>query len=128
MALLHHPRFVVAMRVLFWLALAFAVVMAVLPKPPELPIDRFGDKFAHILAFGTLAGLAAFGFPPELRWRVAERLSFLGALIEMVQGIPALHRDSDIRDWIADTLAILAVMAIAAMLVPRVKQDIAPAA
>ena len=116
------------MRVLFWLALAFAVVMAVLPKPPELPIDRFGDKFAHILAFGTLAGLAAFGFPPELRWRVAERLSFLGALIEMVQGIPALHRDSDIRDWIADTLAILAVMAIAAMLVPRVKQDIAPAA
>ena len=128
MDVLRHQRFVSAMRVLFWLALAFAVVMAVLPKPPELPIDRLGDKFAHILAFGTLAGLAAFGFPSELRWRVAERLSFLGALIEVVQGIPALHRDSDIRDWIADTIAILVVMAIAAMLVPRVKQDIAPAA
>ena len=55
MSLLNHPRFVSAMRILFWLALVFAVVMAVLPKPPELPIDRFGDKFAHILAFGTLA-------------------------------------------------------------------------
>ncbi len=125
MALLNHPRFVAAVRVLFWLAFVFAVIMAVLPKPPELPINRFGDKFAHMLAFGTLAGLAAFGFPPELRWRVAERLSFLGALIEMVQGIPALHRDTDIGDWIADTIAILVIMGIATMLLPRVKRDIA---
>ena len=29
---------------------------------------------------------------------------FLGILI-VVQAIPALHRDSDIKDWIADTLA-----------------------
>ena len=117
-----------AMRVLFWLALVFAVVMAVLPSPPHLPIDRFGDKFAHMLAFGTLSGLAAFGFSPEVRWRVAERLSFVGALIEVVQGIPALHRDSDIRDWIADTLAIIVVMAIAALLQPRPVRETAPAA
>ena len=116
------------MRVLFWLALVFAVVMAVLPSPPNLPIDRFGDKFAHILAFGTLSGLAAFGFSSEVRWRVAERLSFVGALIEVVQGIPALHRDSDIRDWIADTLAIIVVMAIAALLQPRPVRETAPAA
>ena len=128
MALLHHPRFALTMRTLFWLALVFAVVMAVLPSPPNLPIDRFGDKFAHILAFGTLSGLAAFGFSTEVRWRVAERLSFVGALIEVVQGIPALHRDSDIRDWIADTLAIIVVMAIAALLQPRPVRETAPAA
>jgi hypothetical protein len=32
-------------------------------------------------------------------------LSAFGGFIEVVQAIPALHRDSDIKDWIADTLA-----------------------
>ena len=39
-----------AARFTFWPALAFALVMAVLPKPPSLPIDDLGDKFAHMLA------------------------------------------------------------------------------
>ena len=128
MSLLNHPRFVSAIRILFWLALVFAVVMAVLPKPPELPIDRFGDKFAHILAFGTLAGLAALGFPPDVRWRVAERLSFVGALIEVVQGIPELRRTGDIVDWIADTIAIVVVMAVVTLVIPVAKRDAAPGA
>jgi hypothetical protein len=96
-----------AATALFWLALAVAVTMALLPHPPQLPIDRFGDKFEHMLAFATLTLLADFAFPAAPRLRIAERLSFLGALIEVTQSIPALHRDCDIRDWIADTLAIL---------------------
>eukprot|EP01037_Dinobryon_pediforme_P017668 gene17668-17875_t len=96
-----------AAQVLFWLALVFAVTMAVLPHPPHLPIDRFGDKFEHMLAFATLTLLGHFAFPALPRLRLAERLSFLGALIEVVQSIPSLHRDCDIRDWIADTIAIL---------------------
>ena len=107
------------MRLLFWLALVFAVVMAELPKPPHLPIDRFGDKTTHMLAFATLAALAALGFPAANRWRIAERLSFLGALIEVVQSIPALQRECDIRDWIADTLAIVVVMVIMGWLLAR---------
>jgi VanZ family protein len=98
-------RFVATL--LFWLALVFAVIMAVLPHPPQLPIDRFGDKFAHMTAFATLTLLAEFAFPKMPRLRLAERLSFLGALIEVAQSIPDLHRDCDIRDWIADTFAIL---------------------
>jgi hypothetical protein len=94
---------------LFWLALVFAVAMALLPHPPGLPIDRFGDKFEHMLAFGTLTLLADLAYPATPRLRIAERLSFLGAMIEVIQSIPALHRDCDIRDWIADTAAILAV-------------------
>ena len=100
------------MRLLFWLASIFAVVMAELPQPPKLPMDNFGDKATHMLAFATLAALAALGFPAANRWRIAERLSFLGALIEVVQSIPALQRDCDIRDWIADTLAIVVVTVI----------------
>ena len=99
---------------LFWLALAVAVTMALLPHPPALPIDGFGDKFEHMLAFSTLTALGLLAFPRQPMLRLAERLSFVGALIEVCQSIPALHRDCDIRDWVADTLAILAVVAIAA--------------
>jgi VanZ family protein len=100
-------RFHPAVIVLFWLAFALAVTMALLPHPPALPIDALGDKFEHSLAFATLTLLGTFAFPAMPRWRLAERLSFLGALIEVVQSVPALHRDCDIRDWIADTLAVV---------------------
>lgn len=107
------------MRVLFWLALAFAVIMALMPQPPDLPIDGYGDKLAHMLAFATLAGLATLGFPEGDRWRIAERLSFLGAMIEVAQSIPGLQRDCDIRDWIADTAAIVAVTLVLGFLLSR---------
>lgn len=97
------------LRFLFWGAAAFAVTMALLPKPPHLPLDRFGDKFEHIAAFAVLAVLANLAYPRIERVRLIERLSFLGAAIEVVQSIPALNRDCDVRDWIADTLAVLVV-------------------
>ena len=99
---------------LFWAALVFAVVMALLPKPPHLPIDRFGDKFEHMLAFATLAGLGSQAFPRSPLLTIGERLSFVGALIEVCQSIPALGRDCDIRDWIADTTAIAVVLVVIA--------------
>jgi hypothetical protein len=37
-------------------------------------------------------------------------LSLFGALIELAQAIPALHRDSDPLDWVADTVACTAVL------------------
>ena len=120
---LQNSRFQLAMRLLFWLALIFAVVMADLPSPPKLSIDSFGDKFEHMLAFGTLSGLAALGFPDALRWRIAERLSFLGALIEVTQSMPLVHRDCDIRDWIADTAAIVVVTAIMGPLLRWLRRD-----
>ena len=48
------------------------------------------------------------------RLRLLIVLSGFGALIEIVQAIPALHRDSDWRDWVADTVAILVTLAIVA--------------
>jgi VanZ family protein len=123
MIFLSNPRFIVAMRVLFWLALLFAVTMAILPTPPTLAIERFGDKFAHMLAFSTLAGLAALGYPQAWRWRIAERLSFAGALIEVVQAIPGLGRDCDIKDWVADTIAIVAVTLIAGAILSRLREE-----
>jgi hypothetical protein len=97
---------------LFWLMLVFALTMAVLPTPPRMATDRFGDKANHMMAFAVLTALACLAWPMAQRWRIVERLSFLGALIEVLQSIPVLHRDCDIRDWIADTLAILVVAGI----------------
>ncbi|HEU4960903.1 MAG TPA: hypothetical protein VFT56_10890 [Sphingomonas sp.] len=97
-------------RWLFAAALIVTLFMALDPKPPHLPLDDLGDKFEHSLAFATLTLLALFGFPSMLPLRIAERLSFLGALIELGQSIPVLHRDCDVRDWVADTIAILIVV------------------
>jgi hypothetical protein len=101
---------------LFWIAVVFSVLMALLPHPPHLPLDRLGDKVNHILAFATLAFLAGLAFPRERRWRVAARLSGLGALIEVAQAIPALHRDCDLRDWLADSLAVIVVTRLSALI------------
>ncbi len=100
------------LRIALVLAIVFAVTMALLPKPPHMPIDQFGDKFEHMLAFATMSLLAAFAYPTAKLSRIGERFSFLGALIEVLQSIPSLHRDCDIHDWIADTLAITVVLLI----------------
>ncbi len=99
-------------KALFWCALVFALVMALLPHPPHLPIDDLGDKFEHMLAFATLAVLGAIAYPAMPLLRLGERLSFLGAIIEVLQSIPGLHRDCDIRDWIADTIAVAVALGI----------------
>lgn len=102
----------------FWLCLTGAVILALLPHPPHVP--EFGDKAQHMLAFGTLTLLGSLAFPRAPKLRLGERLSFLGALVEVLQAIPALHRDCDIRDWIADTIAIVAVLGLLHMLkLPR---------
>lgn len=95
-------------RVALFAAVTFAVTMALLPHPPG--VIEVGDKYQHMLAFAVLAALAALAYPREPLFRLGERLSFLGALIEVLQAIPALHRDCDIFDWLADTAAIAAVL------------------
>jgi VanZ family protein len=98
-------------RATFWAAATFAFVMAVLPHPPEVPGEP-NDKVEHIVAFATLAGLASFAYPRIALMRLLGGLSLFGALIEVVQAIPALQRDSDVKDWVADTAAVAVVLAL----------------
>jgi VanZ family protein len=94
---------------LFWAAAAFAFVMAVLPQPPEVP-GHPSDKVQHVLAFATLALLGSFAYPRTRLIKLLIGLSLFGAVIEIVQAIPMLHRDSDLFDWLADTVAAAAVL------------------
>jgi len=98
------------LRILFWSAAIFAIVMAVLPHPPQ--VGHVSDKLQHIAAFATLTVLAVAAYPRSELLRIAERLTLVGAAIEVVQSIPALHRDCDIKDLLTDCLAIGAVMAV----------------
>lgn len=93
-----------ARRLLFWAAATFAFVMAVVPQPPELPGEP-NDKIQHMIAFATLGLLGAWAYARTPLLQLLAALSLYGAAIELVQAIPALHRDSDVKDWIADTLA-----------------------
>lgn len=91
-------------------ATAFAVGMALMPHPVQ--IVEVGDKWQHMAAFGTLTLLSVLAFPSGSLLRIGERLSFLGAMIEVLQSIPSLHRDCDIMDWVADTTIIVAVLVV----------------
>jgi VanZ family protein len=97
------------LRALFWAATVFAFVMAVLPHPPRIPGEP-SDKIQHIVAFATLGLLGSWGYTRTAPWKLLVRLSLFGAAIEIVQAIPMLHRDSDVLDWLADTIAVLVVL------------------
>jgi VanZ family protein len=98
-----------ARRLLFWAAALFAFGMAIMPHPPELPGNP-SDKLQHAAAFATLGVLGAWAYADASVLKLVAGLSAFGALIEFVQAIPALHRDSDVKDWIADTLACALVL------------------
>jgi VanZ family protein len=98
-------------RIVFWVALALALAAALNPHPPHIPGEP-SDKVEHILAFLTLTGLSLAAYPGARLLPLALALSGFGALIEFLQMIPALHRSSELLDWVADTGAVLAVLAI----------------
>jgi VanZ family protein len=78
--------------------------------PPLLP----WDKAEHFIAFFVLTGLSLAAFPRLSLVRIAAALSAVGAAIELIQALPFVHRDCDVWDWVADTIAVLAVMAVVA--------------
>jgi len=96
-------------RATFWAALLFAFVMATLPHPPQV-MGTMWDKAQHMIAFAVLTALACIAFATTRTRTILLWLAGFGALIEFVQAIPALHRDSDIHDWAADLIAISLVL------------------
>ena len=98
-------------RLLFWAAALFTLAMALIPQPPHVP-GGFSDKVQHAAAFATLGVLGSFAYGRMPALRLVAALSAYGALIEVLQAIPAIHRDSDILDWVADTVACVAVVAV----------------
>ena len=93
----------------FWIAALGTFAMAVLPLHHGGSFLPW-DKAQHFVAFYALTVLALLAFPRAHVLLPAAALSGFGALIEVVQGLPVVHRDCDWHDWLADTLAIAAVL------------------
>ena len=109
---------------LFWAALMFAYVAAIMPAA-DAPKIAQSDKVEHMIAFFTLSVLARLGFRAASAMRVVLMLAVFGALIEVTQTIPALHRDGNVADWLADCAAIAAGLLIATLVLrisPRQRQ------
>jgi hypothetical protein len=98
------------LRIAFWAAALFAFVMAVLPQPLELPAS---DKIQHMAAFFTITALGCAAYRGLSRVRLMLAMIAFGALIELIQLVPQLHRDSQWSDWLADILAVILALAVA---------------
>ena len=106
------PRISLLIRLaqaVFLAAVIFTFYNAVIPPRHAVQLVPW-DKAEHFIAFYALTGLGAAAFPRRRLWVIAVLLSLFGALIEIVQGLPIVHRDRDFWDWVADTLAILAAL------------------
>jgi Na+/H+-dicarboxylate symporter len=97
-------------RLAFFAALIFTFYSAVIPPSHALQLTPW-DKATHFIAFYVLTGLAVAAFPRQNLFVLAALLSAFGALIEIVQGLPMVHRDRDFWDWVADTIAISSALA-----------------
>jgi hypothetical protein len=93
----------------FWAALVFTFVSAVIPSAHAIHLVHW-DKANHFIAFYVLTALACAAFPQRQIIWIAITLSAFGALIEVVQGLKIVSRDRDFWDWVADTIAIGAVL------------------
>ena len=87
-----------AVVVLLSLAILFAPGSDVPPSPPGV------DKLVH---GGLFLALAVSGRWAGVRWGVlAVLLPFYAAASEVLQTIPALHRDGNVGDWLADVVGV----------------------
>ncbi len=96
-------------RALFWLTVIFTFVSAEMPAAHALHLFPW-DKAEHFAAFYVLTSLAAVAYPRASLVLLALWLSLFGCAIELAQALPIIHRDCDIRDWVADTSAIAAAL------------------
>ena len=78
--------------------------MAIMPHPPELP-GAPNDKIQHMLRLRYARPSRRLGLYAGPLLRLLAGLSLFGALIEIVQTIPASIATADVMDWIADTIA-----------------------
>jgi VanZ family protein len=92
--------------------------MALLPKPPEIPGEP-GDKIQHMIAFFTLGALAAASWRDRTLGQLFAGLAAFGAAIEVFQMVPALHRDAELLDWLADMAAAAVALGLVRLTISR---------
>ncbi len=85
-----------------------------LVRHPQLVPGRPSDKLQHVVAFldWRASGRIAFLQAPPLR--IGLWLCAFGG--ELAQTVPALNRDRDICDWIADAATVATMLVLTEMI------------
>ena len=106
---LRWPR---AWLALWWLAVLGTLVVCLIP-PPSIPLPENSDKVEHFLAYFLLAASAVQIYQRRgaLVW-AAIGLVALGIGIEFAQGALTVNRMADPMDALANSVGVLAGMAI----------------
>ncbi|MEV8645374.1 hypothetical protein AB0V79_27185 [Mesorhizobium ciceri] len=120
----------VAGQVAFVVALTVVLVLALLPLPRlkdfGIDVGFHYDKLNHGTAFAVLIFLGSLGWP-ERKITLLIVLTFVGAGIEVLQGLTLIARDVDVLDWVADCIGLAcglaATMASKAIRLQRYQSD-----
>lgn len=106
---LRWPRFWLA---LWWLAVLGTLVVCLIPPPP-IPLPENSDKVEHFLAYFLLASSAVQIYQRRAALILAAvGLVALGIGIEFAQGALTVNRMADPMDALANSIGVLAGMAI----------------
>jgi hypothetical protein len=97
-------------RAVFWIVLSAVLILSSMPNPPTMPPNT--DKMQHAAAFFTLVLLGGLAYPRISLLKLVIGLAAFGALIEFVQAIPVLHRQTELLDWVADVGGIAAAIVV----------------
>jgi VanZ family protein len=96
------------LRWAIWLTGVAAVLFAILDPDRRLPeIYPPWDKLGHFSAFYGLTLLAIILFPARRRYAFGF-LFILAGLSELLQGLPLIHRDVELKDFLADVAGMIA--------------------
>jgi len=92
-----------------WLSLGLTLVatvwfLSLTPHPPSIDIQD-GDKYGHLLAYGSLMLWFGWLYPRRVHWRVALLFLLQGVLLELLQGLSG-YRYADVYDMVANGLGV----------------------
>lgn len=93
-------------QVVFWAAMIGVMVLSLLPI--DHPDVSSNDKVNHLIAYGFLMAVGAFGF--KHLWQTAGVVVLWGVLIEFLQGMTA-YRFFSVADMVANCAGVALVYA-----------------
>jgi VanZ family protein len=101
---LRYPRLWLSLG---WAAVAFAIVVCLIPAN-ELPHSpNISDKTEHLVAYMLLSLWFAGIYPRSRYWIIAIGLCVMGVLIEFAQGAMRLGRQADVADVLANSTGVI---------------------
>lgn len=103
-----------------WLLVGLVIYLSVTPRPIEIPLDE-GDKYGHLLAYGTVMLWFAQVYERRGRWTAMLALIALGVALEYVQRWTG-YRTFDVWDMAADGAGVLIGLALAPPRLPNFLQ------